>query len=62
MAMRRWYGKRLHLDVMTVRADDGHGFPLSVCETSADAAGKPRPLPWLIEKLSDFDHYPPLSL
>jgi hypothetical protein len=23
MAMRRWYGKRIHLDVMTVRANDG---------------------------------------
>jgi hypothetical protein len=44
---------------ITVTADDGHGFPLSVCEASADAAQQPRPLAWLLDKLSVFGAYPP---
>jgi hypothetical protein len=44
----------------TVRVDDGHGFPLSVCEASADDAGATRPLAWMIARLSAFGDYPPL--
>jgi hypothetical protein len=47
-------------NLATVRADDGHGFPLSVCEASADDAGASRPLSWMVGKLSVFGAYPPL--
>lgn len=52
------YWRPEHL--VTVRVDDGHGFPLSVCESSADAAGETRPLAWMIGQLSVFGDYPPL--
>jgi hypothetical protein len=48
-------------NLATVRADDGHGFPLSVCETSADDAGAARPLAWMVAKLSTFGDYPPIA-
>lgn len=46
---------------ITVTADDGHGFPLSVCEASAAAAQQPRPLAWLLDKLAVFGAYPPAA-
>ncbi len=42
-----------------VTADDGHGFPLSVCESTADGQGKARPLAWLKDKLSSTGDFPP---
>jgi dienelactone hydrolase len=48
-------------NLVTVRADDGHGFPLSVCEATADDAGAARPLAWMIGKLAAFGSYPPIA-
>jgi hypothetical protein len=42
-------------------ANDGHGFPLSVCESNADAQGKTRPLQWMIQKLDVYGDFPPLA-
>jgi dienelactone hydrolase len=55
-ALSHWRTENL----ATVTADDGHGFPLSVCEASADDAGATRPLAWMIGKLSVFGDYPPV--
>jgi hypothetical protein len=45
---------------MVVTADDGHGFPLSVCEASADAEAVTRPIQWLVSKLNTVADSPPI--
>ena len=45
----------------TVTADDGHGFPLSVCNSAADAQGVTRPLTWLTNMLNVLGDFPPIT-
>jgi dienelactone hydrolase len=56
-AVSHWQPENLAV----VTADDGHGFPLSVCEAAADASGTVRPLAWMIGKLAMPGAYPPIT-
>jgi len=44
-----------------VRADDGHGFPLSVCTAAASAAGTVLPIAWLTQELNVLGSFPPAT-
>jgi hypothetical protein len=45
---------------VVVETDDGHGFPYSVCESAATAAGVMKPTDWLVSRLANTSSLSPV--